>query len=125
VTASKWAGQLDLFCETADNPRGADGGADGDRSPPATRAVPKSRKRERVNLPAMTIKLGVRPKTAWRQVYTGRRRLWALSHSPAVNRGMDNAYFAELGLVSLPEEWERRQNRDIVIAPEQMCLALG
>ena len=71
------------------------------------------------------IKLGVRPRTAWRHVYAGRRRIWALSHSPAVNRGLNNAYFAALGLVSLPDEWERRQPSGIVTAPRQMCLALG
>jgi group II intron reverse transcriptase/maturase len=71
------------------------------------------------------IKLGVRPRTSWRQVYAGHRGTWALSHCPAVDRGLNNAYFAELGLVSLPDEWERRHLRDIAIAPEQLCLALG
>ena len=35
------------------------------------------------------IKLGVRPRTAWRDVYAGRRGLWALSHCPAVDRGLN------------------------------------
>jgi RNA-directed DNA polymerase len=71
------------------------------------------------------VKLGVRPKTAWGQVYAGNRRLWALSHCPAVDRGLNNAYFAELGLVSLPDEWEHRHLRTIVTVPVQQCLALG
>ena len=54
------------------------------------------------------ISLGVRPKPAWRRVnrrvYSGRKSIWALSHDPAVDRGLRNAYFAERGLVSL---WER------------------
>lgn len=48
------------------------------------------------------IKLGVNRKTAWRRVYIGRKAAWALSHDlPAVHRGLNNAYFADLGLVSL------------------------
>lgn len=46
-----------------------------------------------------------RPQTAWRNVYEGRRSLWALSHTPAVDRGLHNAYFAECGLVALAERW--------------------
>lgn len=46
-------------------------------------------------------RLGVRPRTAWRRVYEGRKSLWALSHDSAVHRGLGNAYFAERGLESL------------------------
>jgi hypothetical protein len=49
------------------------------------------------------IRLGVNRRTAWRRVYEGRKSLWALSHDPAVERGLRNAYFAERGLVSLRE----------------------
>lgn len=68
------------------------------------------------------MQLGVGTKTAWRHVYARRRRIWALSHCPAVDRGLNNAYFAELGLVSLPDEWERRQPRTDVIVPEQLSI---
>lgn len=43
VTASKEPRQLGLFFETADSPQGDVAGADGDRSLPAPRAVPKSK----------------------------------------------------------------------------------
>ena len=33
------------------------------------------------------IALGVRPQTAWRNVYGGRKSIWALSHAPAQARG--------------------------------------
>jgi len=49
------------------------------------------------------IRLGGKPKTAWQRVYEGRQSIWALSHNPAVDRGLRNAYFAERGLVSLRE----------------------
>lgn len=51
------------------------------------------------------IRLGVASRTAWRGVYDGRKSLWALSHSSAVDRGLRNAYFANRGLVSLEERF--------------------
>lgn len=70
------------------------------------------------------IQLGVRPKTAWRGIYKGRQSLWALSHSPPVDRGLRNAYFAERGLVSLEQRWTEL-NPVPVIAPVQLSLQLG
>jgi RNA-directed DNA polymerase len=68
------------------------------------------------------IQLGVKPKTAWK-TYEGHRSWWALSHAPAVDRGLRNAYFAERGLVSLAETWRERTQR--ITAPAQLTLALG
>lgn len=68
------------------------------------------------------VALGVKPKTAWR-IYEGDRSFWALSHSPPVDRGLRNAYFAKRGLVSIAERW--RALRRIDLAPEQLTLALG
>jgi group II intron reverse transcriptase/maturase len=70
------------------------------------------------------IRLGVKPDTAWRSLYRGRQSRWALSHNPAVDRGLRNAYFAERGLVSLVGRWKELQARAIVV-PAQMELALG
>lgn len=68
------------------------------------------------------IELGVQPKTAWRRIYEGRKSLWVLSHDPAVERGLRNAYFAERGLVSLKERfaviWAT------IDAPAQLTLTL-
>jgi group II intron reverse transcriptase/maturase len=69
------------------------------------------------------IQLGVRAKTAWRNIYQGRKSFWKLSHSPAVDRGLRNAYFAERGLVSLAERWRKRQ--PTIVAPVQLTLPLG
>jgi group II intron reverse transcriptase/maturase len=66
------------------------------------------------------IRLSVRGKSAWKAAYKGRQGLWALSHAPAVERGLPNAYFAEQGLVSL---WG--QFKDIwskIHAPKQLML---
>jgi RNA-directed DNA polymerase len=70
------------------------------------------------------IRLGVKPETAWRTVYKERRSLWALSHTPAVDRALRKAYFAERGLISLEDRWQELQPRN-VIAPIQLRLSLG
>lgn len=66
------------------------------------------------------INLGVSRKTAWRRVYEGRKRIWTLSHDPAVERGLRNAYFAERGLVSLGDHFEKLWAKPIV--PVQLTL---
>jgi group II intron reverse transcriptase/maturase len=68
------------------------------------------------------IQLG-QAKTVWRSLYSGRRSTWALSHSPAVDRGLRNAYFAKRGLVSLLERWSAPHEN--IVAPKQLTLALG
>jgi hypothetical protein len=68
-------------------------------------------------------RLGVKPRTAWRNVYGGRKSRWALSHSPAVDRGLRNAYFAERGLMSLAEQWKKHARH--IAAPAQLMLPLG
>lgn len=66
------------------------------------------------------IRLGVSTKTAWRRVYEGRKSLWALSHSSAVDRGLRNAYFAERGLVSLLDKFTVSWASSV--APKQLQL---
>lgn len=67
--------------------------------------------------------LGVKPKTAWRRVYEGRKSIWALSHDPAVDRGLRNAYFAARGLIALLDRF--RVVWAPVVAPAQLTLPLG
>lgn len=70
------------------------------------------------------IRLGVKPKTAWRYTYAGRQSRWAMSHNSAVHRGLRNAFFAERGLVSVVEQWTRLA-RYIGAPGEQLMLPLG
>jgi len=51
------------------------------------------------------IRMGVKPKAAWNSIYKGRRALWKLSHIPAVERALNNAYFRQISLVSLRSRW--------------------
>jgi len=69
------------------------------------------------------IALGVKRRTAWRRVYAGRKSLWALSHDPAVDRGLQNAYFAERGLVTLVGL--HRAAHEALAAPAQLMLWPG
>jgi group II intron reverse transcriptase/maturase len=70
----------------------------------------KQWKRRRTAVKAL-IKLGVKAKLAWTTLYKGKRSLWQLSHSPAVDRGLRNTHFVELGLKSLRGLWETYHNR--------------
>jgi len=47
------------------------------------------------------IAMGASPRTAWRRIYAGKRRIWDLSHDYVVDRALDNAYFRRCGLLSL------------------------
>ncbi len=79
-------------------------------------------KRKRVMARKLT-QLGVSRKTAWRNVYEGRKSIWALSYTPAAHQGLRNAHFAERGLVSLLERWRALHKH--IVAPEQLTLPLG
>ncbi len=69
------------------------------------------------------VALGVKRRSAWRQVYAGRKSTWALSHCPAVDKAMPTAFFTERGLVRLVDL--HRRNRRNVIAPVQLQMVLG
>lgn len=38
------------------------------------------------------VALGVKSQSAWRAVYAGKKSTWVLSHTPAVDPGLRNAY---------------------------------
>jgi RNA-directed DNA polymerase len=77
--------------------------------------------RRRRTIARRLIRLGVNRTTAWRRVYAGRKSLWALSHDPAVDRALRNAYFAQRGLVSLVDRF--RNTWAAKVAPRQLTLA--
>jgi len=68
------------------------------------------------------IALGVKPQSAWRAVYAGKKSTWALSHAPAVDHGLRNAYFAARGLTSVATL--HRNKRPPIIAPAHPIMAL-
>jgi RNA-directed DNA polymerase len=68
------------------------------------------------------VALGVKPQSAWRAVYAGKKSTWALSHAPAVDHGLRNAYFARRGLVSVAKLHQAR--RPPISAPAHPTMAL-
>jgi hypothetical protein len=68
------------------------------------------------------VALGVKPQSAWRAVYAGKKSTWALSHAPAVDHGLRNAYFARRGLVSAATLHQAR--RPTISAPAHPTMAL-
>lgn len=68
------------------------------------------------------VALGVPRRSAWRQIYAGRKSWWALSHTAAVDYGLRNAYFAKRGLVPLVEL--HRQTHQHIVVPDPPQLAL-
>ena len=68
------------------------------------------------------VALGVNRRTAWHQVYQGRRSWWALSHAHAVDQGLRNAYFAKRGLIFVVELHHRAHRH--IAAPDPPQLAL-
>ncbi len=87
------------------------------------RAIQLAHWKRKTTIATKLTKLGVSKRAAWRNIYRGRSSLWKLSHNPAVERGLRNAYFAERGLVSLAETWQARHQP--IAAPAQLTLALG
>ena len=65
------------------------------------------------------IRLGAREETAWRTLYSGRKSLWALSHSAPVDRALNNRHFEARGLLSLGVLY-RAQARFIVVSEQLM-----
>jgi RNA-directed DNA polymerase len=68
------------------------------------------------------IALGVKPQSAWKAVYAGHKSTWALSHAPAVDHGLRNAYFARRGLVSVANLHQAK--RPAISAPAHPTMAL-
>ena len=68
------------------------------------------------------IKLGGKPKSVWRQIYAGRKSWWALSHTHAVDHGLNRALFRARGLAALVDL--HGQAPQHIVAPESPQLAL-
>ena len=68
------------------------------------------------------VKLGVPRRSAWRQVYAGHKSLWALSHIPAVDHGLNRAFFRERGLMALVDLHHRAHQHIVAPVPPQLAL---
>jgi RNA-directed DNA polymerase len=68
------------------------------------------------------IRLGGKPKSVWRQIYSGRKSWWALSHTHAVDHCLNRAFFRARGLMALVDL--HREAHQQIVAPEPPQLAL-
>lgn len=84
----------------------------------------KQRKRKRAML-GYLVKLGASKERAGRQLYGGRKSIWKLAHTPAVEGALNNSYWSKQGLLGSAALWKASSERLAISAPEQMTLCLG
>ena len=70
------------------------------------------------------IRLGVKPQSAWRQVYQGKRSWWALSHCPAVDHALPRRYFAARGLASVVDMHQVAHRQTVAESSPQLALEI-
>jgi group II intron reverse transcriptase/maturase len=71
------------------------------------------------------IQRGIRAKTAWRHVTQGRKSIWALSHTWAVERALSNSLWEERGLKTLTQRYRAHPRRMVAQEPVQSVLVFG
>ena len=71
------------------------------------------------------IQRGIRAKTARRQVYEGRKSIWALSHTWAVDRALTNSLWEDRGLKSLTQRYGQHPARRVARGAVQHELVFG
>ena len=84
------------------------------------RAIELKHWKRRRTIAKKLIRLGAKAQTAWYSVYSNRKKLWALSHTPVVDRTLRKRHWSDLGLASLQERWRRIRER--IAAPIQLML---
>jgi RNA-directed DNA polymerase len=86
------------------------------------RAIQLKHWKRKLTIAKKLISFGVRRQTAWKAVYSGRKSLWVLSHSSAVDQALRNSHWDECGLISLRSRW--RAMHEKIVAPAQLTLSL-
>lgn len=86
------------------------------------RAIQLKQWKRRRNIARNLVKQGAKYDSAWKQVYQGRRSLWALSHAHVVDRTLNVAWYQRKGLVSLGAEWRRLNPEPVAVAVQQNLL---
>jgi RNA-directed DNA polymerase len=87
------------------------------------RAIQLKQWKRRRTIAQKLIQHGIRPNSAWRNVYEGRKSFWAMSHMAPVDRALPNSHWDERGLESLERRYRLLAARRV--APVQLTLALG
>jgi hypothetical protein len=71
------------------------------------------------------VQYGVQSKTAWRSIYGGRKSIWALSHTTAVDRALRNSLWDARGLKRLAQQYWEHPVRRIAQGAKQYALNFG
>ena len=71
------------------------------------------------------VSLGASKERAGRQVFSGRKSIWKLSHIPAVEGVLSNSYWKKQGLLGSAELWKLSAAKLSRSVPKQMELCLG
>ena len=88
------------------------------------RAIQLKQWKRKKTIAKRLIKNGAPRKTAWRNVYSGRKSIWKLSLSYSAHRVLSPKNFEERGLFSLKEAW-RKKCIEMAVAGVQLPLPLG
>lgn len=71
------------------------------------------------------VKLGANKEKAGKVIYEGRKGLWKLSHTPVVDRALNNAYWSKLGLRTLESLWQTSSARMTLSVPKQILFCFS
>ena len=89
------------------------------------RAIKLKQRKQRRFILNYLVSLGASKERASRQVFSGRKSIWKLSHIPAVEGVLSNSYWKKQGLVGSAEHWKWSAARLAPSVPKQMELCLG
>lgn len=71
------------------------------------------------------VQYGVQIKTAWRSIYGGHKSIWALSHTPAVDRALPNSLWDARGLKRLAQRYRDHPVHSIAQGSKQYAMDFG
>jgi group II intron reverse transcriptase/maturase len=84
------------------------------------RAVQLKHWKRKRTIATKLVALGIKRQSAWRNVYNGRKSIWALSHVNVVDRALPNSHWDARGLFSLRRHWHTMHKQ--IDAPVQLTL---
>ncbi len=89
------------------------------------RAIELKHWKRRRTIVRKLIERGVARHAAWGTVQKGRRSIWAMSHTQAVERALKNSLWEQRGLTTLTQRYWAHPARQHAPEPEQYALAWG
>jgi RNA-directed DNA polymerase len=90
------------------------------------RAIQLKQWRRKRTMARNLLKRGAKRQRVMQTLYGKRQKLWALSHTPVVEKALPNAHWSREGLFSIADQWREqwRKRKEAAVAPVQMYLDL-